>query len=81
MAAATGADRRQRRRCLAPAPVRPAAGLLFRCEQAGVRVYPLSMHLIEQPPSTDAVALGYGNLTASEIELGIRALAGVLARL
>ncbi|HLI31192.1 MAG TPA: PLP-dependent aminotransferase family protein [Solirubrobacteraceae bacterium] len=58
-----------------------AEELLFSCEQAGVRVYPLSMHLIEQPPSTDAVALGYGNLTASEIELGIRALAGVLARL
>lgn len=58
-----------------------ARALWQSCAQADVGVYPLSMHLIEQPAWTDALALGYGNLAEREIELGIRALARALAEI
>jgi GntR family transcriptional regulator / MocR family aminotransferase len=58
-----------------------AGRLLALAAERSVRVYPLSQHLIEQPPDTDALVLGYGNLAEAAIEEGIRRLAAVLEEL
>ncbi|MGH2863755.1 MAG: PLP-dependent aminotransferase family protein [Solirubrobacteraceae bacterium] len=52
--------------------------LLVLAAERSVGVYPLSQHLIESPPDTDALVLGYGNLAEPAIEEGIRRLAAAL---
>ena len=44
-------------------------------------VYPLSLHMIDPPALTDALVLGYANLTEPAIEEGVRRLAAVLGEL
>jgi GntR family transcriptional regulator/MocR family aminotransferase len=60
-----------------PAPV-PAQALVEACASRSVGVYPLSMHLIAPPPDTDALVLGYANLSETAIAEGVRRLAKVL---
>jgi GntR family transcriptional regulator / MocR family aminotransferase len=49
--------------------------LLERAAQRSVGVYPLSMHMIEPPPYSDALVLGYAGLPEPAIEEGVRRLA------
>ena len=39
------------------------------------------MHLIDPPPDTDALVIGYANLAEPAIEEGIRRLAAALAEI
>jgi GntR family transcriptional regulator / MocR family aminotransferase len=55
--------------------------LLALAAERSVRVYPLSQHLIDPPPETDALVLGYGNLAEPAIEEGVRRLAAALAEI
>ncbi|HTA33270.1 MAG TPA: PLP-dependent aminotransferase family protein [Solirubrobacteraceae bacterium] len=55
--------------------------LLALAAERSVRVYPLSQHLIDPPPETDALVLGYGNLAEPAIEEGIRRLAAALGQI
>lgn len=48
--------------------------LLSRCEQAGVRVYPVTQYAIEPAPYRSQVVLGFGNLSISQIETGVQRL-------
>jgi GntR family transcriptional regulator/MocR family aminotransferase len=50
-----------------------------RLEAAGVRVHPVERHAIRPGRHLDQVILGYGNLTDSRIEEGVRRLARALA--
>jgi GntR family transcriptional regulator / MocR family aminotransferase len=52
--------------------------LLARSSARGVGVYPLSLHMIDPPASTDALVLGYASLPESAIAEGISRLAEVL---
>jgi GntR family transcriptional regulator / MocR family aminotransferase len=56
----------------------PAQRLVEACAERSVGVYPLSMHLIASPAQTDALVVGYANLSEPAIEEGIRVLAEVL---
>lgn len=58
-----------------------AARLLALAAERSLRVYPLSQHLIEPPPDTDALVLGYGNLPEPTIAEGIRRLAAVIEKI
>ena len=55
-----------------------AALLARRASERSLGVYPLSWHMISSPPETDALVLGYANLSEPAIDEGIRRLAGVL---
>jgi len=52
--------------------------LVTLAAECSVGVYPLSVHMIDPPARTDAVVLGYANLTEPAIAEGIRRLADVL---
>jgi GntR family transcriptional regulator/MocR family aminotransferase len=56
----------------------PAQRLVEACAERSVGVYPLSMHLLASPAETDALVVGYANLSEPAIEEGIRILADVL---
>jgi len=55
--------------------------LLELAAQRSLGVYPLTLHLIDPPCDTDALVLGYANLSAPAIGEGIRRLAEVLGEL
>jgi GntR family transcriptional regulator/MocR family aminotransferase len=55
-----------------------AQQLMVRAAERSLGVYPLTLHLIEAPRRTDALVLGYANLSEPAIEEGIRRLAEVL---
>jgi len=55
--------------------------LLELAAQRSLGVYPLTLHLIDPPRDTDALVLGYANLSAPAIGEGIRRLAEVLGEL
>ncbi len=59
---------------------RPVAAmeLMTRAAQSSVGVYPLTLHMIDPPPQSDALVLGYANLSEPAIEEGVRRLAAVL---
>ncbi len=58
-----------------------ARGLLRLAAERSVGVYPLSAHMIDAPAHTDAIVLGYANLTEPAIAEGIRRLADALENL
>lgn len=58
-----------------------ASALLRAAVQRSLGVYPLSLAFIRPPARDDALVLGYANLSESEIEHGIRALAATLDEL
>jgi GntR family transcriptional regulator/MocR family aminotransferase len=55
--------------------------LLTLAAERSLAVYPLAAHQVEAPPETDALVLGYANLSEPAIEEGIRRLAEVLDEL
>jgi GntR family transcriptional regulator/MocR family aminotransferase len=55
--------------------------LMRRAARRSLGVYPLELHLIDPPSHTDALVLGYANLTEPAIEEGIRRLGAVLKEL
>jgi len=55
--------------------------LLTLAAERSLGVYPVAAHMIEPPADTDALVLGYANLTEPAIEEGIRRLADVLEKL
>jgi GntR family transcriptional regulator / MocR family aminotransferase len=55
-----------------------AARLYKLAAERGVGVYPLSSHMIDAPAHTDALVLGYANLTEPAIAEGVRRLAEAL---
>jgi len=55
--------------------------LLTLAAERSLGVYPLSLHMIEPQGETDALVLGYANLSKPAIEEGIRRLAQVLDEL
>jgi GntR family transcriptional regulator/MocR family aminotransferase len=55
-----------------------AKRLLERAADRSVGVYPLSLHMMQPTPATDALVLGYAGLSEPAIEEGIRRLAEVL---
>ena len=59
----------------------PTRHLIAACAERSVGVYPLSLHLLAAPRHTDALVVGYANLSEPAIEDGIRVLAEVLAGL
>jgi GntR family transcriptional regulator/MocR family aminotransferase len=58
-----------------------AQRLLTLAAKRSLGVYPLSLHMIDPPALTDALVLGYANLTEPAIEEGLRRLAAVLGEL
>jgi GntR family transcriptional regulator/MocR family aminotransferase len=52
--------------------------LMTEAARRSLGVYPLGMHMIQPPPATDALVLGYAGLSEAEIDEGIRRLAAVL---
>ena len=50
-------------------------------EQRSLRVYPLEFHRIEPAAQTDALVMGYANLSEPAIDEGVRRLAEVLGEL
>jgi GntR family transcriptional regulator/MocR family aminotransferase len=55
--------------------------LMTRAADHSVGVYPLPLHMIAPPEQTDALVMGYANLSEPAIEEGVRRLAAVLAEL
>ena len=55
--------------------------LMTRAAERSVGVYPLPLHMIAPPEQTDALVMGYANLSEPAIEDGVRRLAAVLAEL
>jgi GntR family transcriptional regulator/MocR family aminotransferase len=55
--------------------------LMTRAAQSSLGVYPLTFHMIDPPPETDALVMGYANLSEPAIEEGVRRLARVLGEL
>jgi GntR family transcriptional regulator / MocR family aminotransferase len=60
-----------------PEPV-DARRLLAAASARGVGVYPLSFHLSERRPDTEALVMGYASLSEAAIEEGVRVLAEIL---
>jgi GntR family transcriptional regulator / MocR family aminotransferase len=58
-----------------------AQRLITLAAERSVGVYPLSVHMIDPPTTTDAIVLGYANLTEPAIAEGVRRLAEVLDNL
>jgi GntR family transcriptional regulator/MocR family aminotransferase len=58
-----------------------AEQLVEHAVRRSVGVYPLSLHQLDPPQATDALVLGYANLSEPAIEEGIRRLAEVLEEL
>jgi GntR family transcriptional regulator / MocR family aminotransferase len=58
-----------------------AQRLLTQAAKHSLGVYPLTLHLIDPPPETDALVLGYANLSEPAIEEGVRRLAAALDEL
>jgi GntR family transcriptional regulator/MocR family aminotransferase len=58
-----------------------AQRLLERAAVRSLGVYPLTLHMIDPPSATDALVLGYANLSEPAIAEGIRRLAEVLNEL
>jgi GntR family transcriptional regulator / MocR family aminotransferase len=58
-----------------------AQRLLAQAMRHSVGVYPLTLHLIDPPARTDALVLGYANLSEPAIEEGVRRLAKAIAEL
>jgi GntR family transcriptional regulator/MocR family aminotransferase len=58
-----------------------AQRLLAHAAKRSVGVYPLTLHLIDPPRETDALVLGYANLSEPAIEEGVRRLAEALEEL
>jgi GntR family transcriptional regulator/MocR family aminotransferase len=56
-----------------------ALALMQRAAQRSVVVYPLTLHMNEPPQETDALVMGYANLSEPAIEEGVRRLAAALA--
>jgi GntR family transcriptional regulator/MocR family aminotransferase len=46
--------------------------------RAGVRVYPLELHVICKGHHQNKIFLGYGNLSCEEIEEGVRRIKSIL---
>jgi len=63
-----------------PAPF-DVGRLLASAARRSLAVYPLSLHMISPPAESDALVLGYANLSEPAIDEGIRRLAAVLAEL
>jgi GntR family transcriptional regulator / MocR family aminotransferase len=63
-----------------PRPV-DARRLLALAAKRSIGIYPLTLHLIDPPRSTDSLVLGYANLSEPAIEEGVRRLAASLAEL
>jgi GntR family transcriptional regulator / MocR family aminotransferase len=61
-----------------PRPV-DAQRLMVEAAQRSVGAYPLTLHLIDPPPKTEAVVLGYANLSEPAIAEGVRRLGEVIA--
>jgi DNA-binding transcriptional MocR family regulator len=55
--------------------------LMVEAWKRSLGVYPLAVHLIEQSVESDALVLGYGNLSEPAIVEGIRRLGAVLEAL
>jgi GntR family transcriptional regulator / MocR family aminotransferase len=55
--------------------------LMTLAGERSLGIYPLSWHMIDPPPQTDALVLGYANLSEPAIEEGIRRLKEVLDEL
>ncbi len=55
--------------------------LVTAAEQRSLRVYPLEFHRIEPAPRTDALVMGYANLSEPAIGEGVRRLGEVLGEL
>ncbi len=55
--------------------------LMGQAAQSSLGVYPLTLHMIEPAEETDALVMGYANLSEPAIEEGVRRLASVLAEL
>ena len=58
-----------------------AQRLLVQAAKRSVGVYPLTLHLIDPPRETDALVLGYANLSEPAIAEGVRRLAEALDEL
>lgn len=52
--------------------------VLEECMEAGVKVYPVSIHSVEEGKYTDSLVLGYGNLPEERIKIGVIRLRKVL---
>lgn len=52
--------------------------MLEECMEAGVKIYPVSMHSIGKGKHTDSLVLGYGNLPEERIRIGVIRLRKVL---
>ncbi|MEF3306393.1 MocR-like pyridoxine biosynthesis transcription factor PdxR [Paenibacillus sp. GYB003] len=66
---------------LEPADGRDEAELIRLADEAGVRVYPVSVYRVEpQPDEPSAVLLGFGGLDERQIDEGIRRLADAWMR-
>jgi len=50
-------------------------------EQAGVHIYPVEMHAIHKGLHCHQIILGYGNLTAEQMEDGVTRIAQVIKTL
>ena len=55
--------------------------LMTRAAERSVGVYPLPLHMISPPERTDALVMGYANLSEPAIEEGVCRLAAVLTEL
>ena len=53
----------------------------MQAAKRSVGVYPLTLHLIDPPRETDALVLGYANLSEPAIAEGVRRLAEALDEL
>jgi GntR family transcriptional regulator/MocR family aminotransferase len=58
-----------------------AQGLITAAAKRSVGAYPLTLHLIDPPPETDSLVLGYANLSEPAIAEGVRRLALALGEL
>jgi GntR family transcriptional regulator/MocR family aminotransferase len=62
---------------------RPVAAmdLMARAAQSSLGVYPLPLHMIDPPPESEVLVMGYANLSEPAIAEGVRRLARVLSEL
>jgi len=56
-----------------------SAEVLWQAEQLGVRVYPVAAYAISPQQHQQQIILGYGNLTTTEIKIGIQRLKQALS--